>query len=124
MTSLQAETKSLLYGVQQCLLRGVSRVQVEVDSLLLVNVLPGKSRCPWLIHSDVEAIQSMLGSDWTVGHCFREANQVANILSKVGAQGLLSGMYTSHSELPRPASGAVGLDRAGIPVIRSRVVLD
>ena len=56
MTSLQAETKSLLYGVQQCLLRGVSRVQVEVDSLLLVNVLPGKSRCPWLIRFDVEAI--------------------------------------------------------------------
>ena len=51
-----------------------------------------------------------------------EANQVTDILSKVGAQGSLSVTYTSHSELPRPAKGAMCLDSAGIPVIRIQAV--
>ena len=39
LTCIQAEIKSLLFGVQQCLLRKFSRIQVEVDSLVLINIL-------------------------------------------------------------------------------------
>ena len=90
--------------------------------MIYIYILRGKSRCPWLIHSDIETIQSLFGSAWTVGHCFREANQVADILSKLGVQGSSSVTYSFLAELPRPARGALGLDKGGCPVIRIRVV--
>ncbi|XP_027103196.1 uncharacterized protein [Coffea arabica] len=105
LISLQAETRSLLYGVQQYLSRGFSRVQIEVDSLLLVNILRDKSRCPWRVRSKIESIQTVLRTGWSVEHCYREANQVADALSKVGALGSGIVIYTSQSALPRPARG-------------------
>nr|XP_027083663.1 uncharacterized protein LOC113705962 [Coffea arabica] len=46
LTCLQAEIKALVFGVQQCRLRGFSRIRVEVDSLVLVNLLVRQFRCP------------------------------------------------------------------------------
>ncbi|XP_071933890.1 uncharacterized protein [Coffea arabica] len=122
LISLQTETRSLLYGVQQCLSRGFSRVQVEVDSLLLVNILRGKSRCPWRVRSKIESIQTVLRMGWSVEHCYREANQVADALSKVGALGSGIVIYTSQSALPRPARGAMVLDSTGTPVLCIRAM--
>ena len=95
LTCFQAKTKSLLFGVQQCLLRGFSRIQVEVNSLMLVNILLDKSRCPWLIRFEVDALKAIHGLEWTVGHCFCEMNQVADVLSKFGAHSSAIIIYTS-----------------------------
>ena len=122
LTSLQTEAKSLIHGVQQCVLRGFSRVQVQVDSLLLANILRGKSKCLWVIRLEIDTIQATCELDWTVGHCYREANQVADALAKVGASDSGTLIYTSHSKLPRPVRGALILDKAGIPTIRVRAV--
>ncbi|XP_071924773.1 uncharacterized protein [Coffea arabica] len=109
-------------GMMQCRVRGFSRVHVEMDSQVLALILQGKSRCAWIIRADMEAIQSIVGLDWTVGHCYREANQVADVLAKVGAQGAVFTIYSSQVELPRPARGAMTLDSIGTPVIHVRVV--
>lgn len=121
LTCIQAEFKSLLFGVQQCLLRGFSRIQVEVDSLVLVNILLQKVKCPWLIRSEHDELLAIQGLEWTVAHCYREANQVADALAKVGAWSEDIVLYTSQSDLPRLARGALGLDRSKTPVIRVRV---
>ncbi|XP_027120639.2 uncharacterized protein [Coffea arabica] len=122
LTCLQVEIKALVFGIQQCCLRGFSRIRVEVDSLVLVNLLVRRWRCPWLVRSDLEALLAMQGVEWTVGHCYREMNQVADALAKVGAQSEGIILYTSQSELPRLARGALGLDRSQTPAIRSRAV--
>ena len=50
---------------------------MEVDSLLSANILRGKSKCLWVIRLEIDTIQATCELDWTVGHCYREANQVA-----------------------------------------------
>nr|XP_027093602.1 uncharacterized protein LOC113714004 [Coffea arabica] len=62
------------------------------------------------------------GLEWTVGHCFRKANQVADALAKAGANSAGIVIYTSQAELPRLARGALGLDRSQTPVIRKQAV--
>ena len=57
-----------------------------------------------------------------MGHCYREANQVADALAKMGAQSEDIVIYTSQSDLPRLARRALGLDRSQTPVIRIRAV--
>ncbi|XP_027157736.1 DAR GTPase 2, mitochondrial-like [Coffea eugenioides] len=118
LTCIQAEIKSLLFGVQQCLLRGFLRIQVKVDSLVLVNILLRKSRCPWLIRLELDALVALQGLEWTVGHCYREANQVTDALAKEGARSEDTVLYSSPADLPRLARGALGLDRSQTPSIR------
>nr|XP_027086510.1 uncharacterized protein LOC113708247 [Coffea arabica] len=122
LTCLQAEIKALVFGVQQCRLRGFSRIRVEVDSLVLVNLLVRQVRCPWSVRSDLESLRAVQGLEWTVGHCYREMNQVADALAKVGAHSEGTILYTTQSELPRVARGALGLDRSQIPAIRTRAI--
>ena len=121
LTCIQAEIRSLLVGVQQCLLRGFLRIQVEVDSLVLVNILLKKSRCPWIIQPEIAALEATQGVEWSVGHCYREANQAADALAKVGARSEDFVLYSSQKDLPRLARGALGLDRSQTPAIRVRV---
>ena len=47
MTSLQAELKALIYGVRLAIACGYSDLHLESDSLVLVQVIQGKARCPW-----------------------------------------------------------------------------
>ena len=47
MTSLQAELKGLIYGVRLAIAHGYSDLHLESDSLVLVQVIQGKARCPW-----------------------------------------------------------------------------
>ena len=122
LTCIQAEIKSLHFGVQQCLLRGFSHIQAEVDSLMLVNILQGKSNCLWMVRSEVDALKAVQRLEWIVGHCFFEANQVADALSKVWAHSSSLVLYTSQSELPRLAKGTMFLDRLGTPFIRNKAV--
>ena len=109
LTCIQAENKSLLFGMQQCLLQGFVWIRVEVDSLVLVNLLEKKSRCPWLIRSELDALVATQVMEWIVEHCYCEANQVADALAKVGAQSDGTVLYTSKSELPRLARGGLRL---------------
>ena len=94
---------------------------MEVDSLVLVNILLHKTRCPWLIRSEVDALVAIQGLEWTVGHCYREANQVADTLARVGARAEGIVFYASQSDFPKVATGALSLDRLQTPIIRSRV---
>ncbi|CDP11040.1 unnamed protein product [Coffea canephora] len=122
LTCLQAEIKALVFGVQQCRLRGFSRIRVEMDSLVLVNLLVRQFRCPWSVRSDLESLRAVQGLEWTVGHCYREMNQVADALAKVGAHAEGVILYTTQSELPRVARGALRLDRSQTPTIRTRAI--
>ena len=45
--SLQAELKALLFDVRLGVSRGLVRLHLEYDSVVLVRIIQGKVRCPW-----------------------------------------------------------------------------
>lgn len=47
LTNLHIEMKALLHGVQLELARGYFNLQLESVSLVLVQIIQGKVRCPW-----------------------------------------------------------------------------
>ena len=53
-TSLQAEVRALLYGVKLFAHRGFGRLVVELDSLVLVHILLGKTGCP--IYKEIQQL--------------------------------------------------------------------
>ena len=52
-----------------------------------------------------------------LSHVFREGNQVADFLTKLGANGLSQHFYSS-TDLPRLARGLVRLDQLGTVYLR------
>nr|XP_027082212.1 uncharacterized protein LOC113704512 [Coffea arabica] len=117
-TSIQAEARALLFGVNLCLSHGYARVHVEVDSLVLVQILKQASRCPWGIHTEFRNLLQLSSYFISISHCFREGNQVADCLSSVGCNDGSDRVYYQFADLPARARGALRLDRIGLPSIR------
>ncbi|XP_027151985.1 uncharacterized protein LOC113752040 [Coffea eugenioides] len=53
-TSLQAEVPELLFGVKLCVQCGFGRLDVDLDSLVLVHILQGKASCPWGVYQEIQ----------------------------------------------------------------------
>nr|XP_027127799.1 uncharacterized protein LOC113743944 [Coffea arabica] len=117
-SSIQAEARALLFGVQLCIARGHVRVHMEVDSLVLAHIVQRVARCPWSIDMEVRSLLQLLPHVVSITHYFREANQVADILSNVGCDDGYDRTYYHLSELPSHARGAFRLDRLGLPSLR------
>ena len=117
-SSIQAEARALLFGVQLCIARGHVRVHVEVDSLVLIHIVQQIVQCPWSFDMEVRSLLQLLPHVVSITHCFREANQVADILSNVGCDEGYDRTYHHLSELPTHARGAFRLDRLGLPSLR------
>ena len=121
-SSVQAEARSLLVGVNLCLQRGIAIFDVEMDSLTLVRILNRLAHCPWGIHTEVQQLMGVASSFSRILHCYHQANQVADTLANTGCQRARDDIYLAASELPRLARGALFLDRLGMPSLRQVVV--
>nr|XP_027082134.1 uncharacterized protein LOC113704429 [Coffea arabica] len=117
-SSMQAEARALLFGVRLCLQRGFDSFEVELDSLVLVQVLNRTSRCPWSIYKEVYQLFGLLHHVPRVRHCYRQANQVADTLASEGCRLGREEIYLAASALPQIARGAFHLDRLGVAALR------
>ncbi|XP_071933175.1 uncharacterized protein [Coffea arabica] len=117
-TSIQAEVKALLFGVNLCISCGYVRVQLEVDSLVLVQVLQRATRYPWSIDTEIRSLLQLSSHFVSISHCFRESNKVADGLSNIGCEEGCTRTYHQFSELPTQSRGAFRLDRIGLPSLR------
>ncbi|XP_071939025.1 uncharacterized protein [Coffea arabica] len=107
-SSMQAEARTLLFGVKLCLQRGIDTLDVELDSLG--------------IHTEVQQLMGVAHHFPRIFHCYRQANQVADILANSGCQQARDDIYLAASDLPCLARGALFLDRLGVPSLRQVVV--
>ena len=117
-SSMQAEARALLFEVKLCLQRGIDTLDVELDSLILVRILNRLVHCPWGIHTEVQQLMGVAHHFSRILHCYRQANQVADILANTGCQLARDDIYLASSDLPRLARGALVLDRLGMPSLR------
>ena len=80
--SMQAQAKPLLFGVKLCLRKCYSLIHIEMDSLALVCILTKKWPCPWNIFYEICELLQRIPSFIRVSCCLREANMVADVLSR------------------------------------------
>ena len=119
-TSLCAEVRALLIGLQTCVHRGFQNLYVQSDSLLLVGILQNRIQCPWKIRREIRQIWQLVKDPDRFSHCYREANKVADALSNVGVfhPEHQVKLYEAFNSFPTMARGAIRLDRLGMPSIR------
>ncbi|KAM7482675.1 hypothetical protein LguiB_007258 [Lonicera macranthoides] len=54
---MYAEAKALLQGLSLCVSKGMIDIDIEVDSMVFVQILQNKAQVPWSISYEVRAIQ-------------------------------------------------------------------
>lgn len=78
------EAKALLQGIQTCINKGVIRVMIEVDSLILKRIIEGKIDVPWVITYEFRHIKCLLASiEYRISHVFHEDNQAADVIPRI-----------------------------------------
>lgn len=119
-TNVQAEIMALEYGLSLCQEKGFRDIQVDTDTMLLVQMLQGKAPQPWRHRHILARISALLNSTHSsLRHQFREVNAVADALAKHASSSETSTIF-DHFTLPRQIKGLVRLDQIGYPYVRVR----
>lgn len=78
-----SEAQAALIGISWYLNQRFESLEVELDSLMVVQMINGINRPPWRIQSTIDKIRDMIThKNIIVKHCYREANEVADALAK------------------------------------------
>ncbi|XP_071921792.1 uncharacterized protein [Coffea arabica] len=109
ITSLRAEVRALLTGLQLCIHRGYGNLNLQSDSLVVVGILKRRFQCPWRIRREARQIWQLVDDSVQISHCYREANTVADVLSRIGVSHPEQHIkvYDNFHALPALARGGV-----------------
>ncbi|XP_077253152.1 uncharacterized protein LOC143892421 [Tasmannia lanceolata] len=98
------ETRALLDGLRCCKAYNMSKMIVESDSKVLIDLIDGKGQIPWAIQYLWKEIQPLLCIlSPTCNHQFREGNSVADALANFAIQRgkLIYPQAVNHSHINR-----------------------
>ena len=113
-----AEAKALLQGLLGCVNKGTVEIDIEVDSMVLVQILQNNTHVPWTIAYEIRAITQILQQmRYTLRHIFRESNMVADFLANLGCK-MGKHFIVEHDRMPKRLRGIVRMDRCGLPNVR------
>ncbi|OIT38212.1 hypothetical protein A4A49_54745 [Nicotiana attenuata] len=83
ISSNMAEVKDALIGLNWCIPNGLDNIISKCDPFLVIDMIRGKSKVLWQMMDIIKQIQNLVSQvNCVICHCFREANQVMNALSK------------------------------------------
>ncbi|XP_024200511.1 uncharacterized protein LOC112203832 [Rosa chinensis] len=109
-----AEGSALKDGLLQALRHNITKIQVEGDSLLIINCINKVCATPWRIRSLIADITCLVAKfeAASFSHVFREANFVADLITSMGHD--LSNPKIWINSIPTVASTALLLDSASL----------
>lgn len=115
------EALAMLEGLTMAWGMGLTRVELESDSKVLVDAVTGVTECS-MENGIIGHIQDLLNREWEieVRHILREANQCADHLAKLGKRQLDT--RTDWREPPGEILEMLELDREGRGCLRSVVL--
>ncbi|XP_049399717.1 uncharacterized protein LOC125863742 [Solanum stenotomum] len=121
-TNNKAEIEAAIFGLSWCVQLKYKKVILEVDSQLLVDWLMNNTAVPWSISSQVQKLQHLITqfTHFKCIHTLREANFVADSLSKHSHQLTTPQLYFSIQQLPRLATTYLQQDITSMASFRRR----
>ncbi|KAH0646562.1 hypothetical protein KY284_034446 [Solanum tuberosum] len=121
-TNNQAEVEAALFGLSWCVQLNYKNVILEVDSQLLVDWLMNNKSTPWSISPQMQQLHQVINqlTHFNCIHTLREANFVADSLSKHSHQLTSPHVYFSSQQLPKLTATYLQQDHAGMASFRRR----
>ncbi|MQM13898.1 hypothetical protein Taro_046826 [Colocasia esculenta] len=114
--SLAAEEFELRDGLLMCCNKGITEVQVETDSLNLLQIVTGQLPCLWdlacILHEIAMTIKEVQAE---ISHIPRESNQVADCLADFAYSCVHLTIWDSWADLPNIVKPPYRFDKVGSP---------
>uniref|UniRef100_M1DB97 RNase H family protein n=1 Tax=Solanum tuberosum TaxID=4113 RepID=M1DB97_SOLTU len=119
-----AELRAAVFGMSWLIHLGYKNVILEVDSQLLVDWITLKAKPPWSINTQLQQLQRLINqtNNFRSKHTLREANNVADSLSKQSHKITCPQIYCNNQQLPREARAYYQLDMLGMASFRRRKI--
>jgi len=123
-TNNQAEAEAAIFGMTWAFELGYRKLILEVDSQLLVDWIMHKANRHWSINIQVMKLQALIEQtqEFACKHAFREANFVADSLSKHSHKITTPQLYFNIHQLPKEARGFYRLDMIEMASFRRRKI--
>ncbi|XP_049378041.1 uncharacterized protein LOC125842768 [Solanum stenotomum] len=120
----QAEVAATLFGMTWSLQLGYRNVILEVDSQLLVDCIENKTNPHWGINTQLLKLQALTrqANEFKCKHTFREANFVADSLSKYSHKITSPQIYLGIHQLPKETRAYYQLDILEMANFRRRKI--
>ncbi|KAM3247773.1 hypothetical protein P3L10_009540 [Capsicum annuum] len=121
LTNSYSETQAALHGIIWCCQQNFQKLFIKLDSLFVVDMILGNCSIPWRLQEAISQIRNNIQAhNITVQHCLREANEVADLLSKHATTLTEEVIFLWECNLPREVMGALRMDRMQVPSFRIR----
>lgn len=116
-----AETKALLNGLKRCIAEGYMRVEIEADSLALVQIIQRTVGVPWsIVHEIREVWKLMQQIEFHIQHIYSESSKGGIFLANLGCIEQKRVSFSGFVNLPRLLRGIVKLDKTGLSCLRCK----
>ena len=118
----KAETEASLFGLVWALELGYRNIIMELDSQLVVQWISRKSVHHWSVTNQMERLQYLImqTQNFKCQHIFREANWVADALSKHSHHTTGPQLYFDSNQLPKEANAYYRMDLLNMPSFRRK----
>lgn len=117
-TSMDAEAKALLDGLQVCSQQHVQIKELEMDSFTLFSMLQDQFHFFWNITCSIRKCKTVLQSNVTLKHVYREGKKAADRLAAFGHSISALSVYSSLGSLPTDCKQICIEDRLGFSSFR------
>ncbi|XP_059067866.1 uncharacterized protein LOC131858594 [Cryptomeria japonica] len=90
VTNNTTEILSLIEGLNMCKELGITKLEIEGDSAIIINAIRKKETPNWKLNGMLEKALEILDNfeDYTVNHIYKEANRAADELANLGVDGI------------------------------------
>ncbi|KAH0686985.1 hypothetical protein KY284_017538 [Solanum tuberosum] len=114
-----SEAYVALIGVSWCCDKNIRNIEMELDSIIVINMIKGVTRPSWRLQNIIDDIQhKMHQKNVTISHCYRESNGVADALAKHATTLQEDKVFLHKEDLPKEAIGPLRMDKMQLPSFR------
>ena len=120
----KAEIEAAIFGLTWALELGYRRIILELDSQLVVKWINKQATPQWKFLTTVGRLQNLINQTqkFKCTHAYREANWVADALSKYSHQTTTPQVFFRHQQLPKEAKAYYQLDLMEMPSFRRKKI--
>ncbi|XP_058103550.1 uncharacterized protein LOC131247128 [Magnolia sinica] len=118
-SNFMAKVRAVVDSLKLCKDLGYSNVEVESDSITVVNLFSNTGKAHWFVcycRHQLDILRSAIAT--SIKHIPWQANAVADSLARWGSSNQQYWLFHSASDLPCSTRGELVLDRVGLGTIR------
>ncbi|XP_070052714.1 uncharacterized protein [Nicotiana tomentosiformis] len=116
-----SEAQVAVIRITWCCDQQFDSLELDMDSMIIVQLIQGSVKPPWSLHNLIENIQKKMNQrNIQVNHCIREDNEVIDALAKYATTISDERILYTENDLPGKARDPLRMNKLHLPNFRRK----